>query len=153
VHEACLFTFASGGWNSSGVAIADVNGDGLGDVLVANFCPLGGCPNGPGPGVVGVLLSDEEYPTTIALISNLNPSIYGQSVTFTAKILSPTVKAKGPVTFTAGKTVLGTAQLDSNSKATVSISSLPAGSNTVTASYKGDSDISGSSASVTQVVQ
>jgi hypothetical protein len=41
------------------------------------------------------------------LTSSPNPSTQGQAVIFTATISSPTVKPAGPVTFTAGKTVLG----------------------------------------------
>ena len=43
----------------------------------------------------------------------------------------------GPVTFTAGKTVLGTAQL-SGGKAILTSSSLPVGSTKVTGTYNGD---------------
>jgi hypothetical protein len=56
------------------------------------------------------------------------------------------------VTFTAGKTVLGTAQL-SKGKASFTTSTLAVGSTEVTATYHGDSNISGSSASVKQTVQ
>ncbi|MGB8988284.1 MAG: choice-of-anchor tandem repeat GloVer-containing protein [Candidatus Sulfotelmatobacter sp.] len=52
-----------------------------------------------------------ETTSSATLSSSLNPSTAGQAVTFTATISSPTVRATGPVTFTAGKTVLGTAQL------------------------------------------
>jgi hypothetical protein len=48
--------------------------------------------------------------------------------------------------------VLGTAQL-SGGKATFSTSTLAVGSTTVKATYKGDSNIAESSASVTQSVQ
>jgi hypothetical protein len=82
----------------------------------------------------------------------VNPSTSGQAVIFTAKITSPTVTPTGPVTFSAGKTVLGTAQL-SGGKAALSISSLPVGSTKVTVTYAGDSNIAKSSASVTQIVQ
>ena len=75
-----------------------------------------------------------------------------QDVTFLATIKSPTVAATGPVTFTAGKTVLGTAQL-ADGKATFTISTLPVGTTTVTANYYGDSNISGSSASITETVK
>jgi len=85
------------------------------------------------------------------LSSSPNPSIHGRAVTFTATLTSPTVTATGPVTFTVGKTVLGTAQL-SGGKAKFTISTLAAGSTTVTATYQGDSNIGGSSASVTQTV-
>jgi hypothetical protein len=92
-----------------------------------------------------------ETTSAAAITSSPNPSTQGQAVTFTAKILSPTVIPKGPVTFTAGKTVLGTAQL-SGGAAKVTISSLAVGSTKVTATYYGDSNISQSSASVTQTV-
>lgn len=85
------------------------------------------------------------------LTSSPNPSTSGQAVTFTATITSPTVKPTGPLTFTAGKTVLGTAQL-SREKATLTTSTLALGSTTVTATYSGDSNIAQSTASMTQTV-
>jgi hypothetical protein len=93
-----------------------------------------------------------ETTSSTTLTSSPNPSTQGQAVTFAAKILSPTVIPKGPVTFTAGKTVLGTVQL-SGGKATLTISSLAVGSTKVTATYYGDSNIAKSSASVIQTVQ
>jgi Bacterial Ig-like domain (group 3)/FG-GAP-like repeat len=90
--------------------------------------------------------------SSATLTSSPNPSAQGQAVTFTAKISSPTVIPKGPVTFKAGTTVLGTAQL-SGGKATLAISSLPVGSTVVTVTYGGNSNIAKSSASVTQIVQ
>lgn len=89
--------------------------------------------------------------SSATLSSSANPSSLGQAVTFTAKITSPTVKPTGPVTFTAGQTVLGTAQL-LGGKAQFTTSTLAGGSTTVTATYNGDSNIGESSASVTQTV-
>jgi hypothetical protein len=89
--------------------------------------------------------------STATLSSSPNPATQGQAVTFTAKITSPTVTPTGPVTFTAGKAVLGTAQL-SGGKAKFTTSTLALGSTTVTATYYGDSNISESSAAVTQTV-
>jgi hypothetical protein len=86
------------------------------------------------------------------LTSSPNPSTPGQAVTFTAGITSPTAEPTGPIIFSVGKTVLGTAQLNGQ-KATFTTSTLPIGSTTVTATYSGDSNIAGSSASVTQAVQ
>jgi hypothetical protein len=94
----------------------------------------------------------QQAASTATLTSSPNPSTVGQAVTFTAKITSPTVTAKGPVTFMAGKTVLGTVEL-SGGKATLTTSSLSAGSTVVTVIYNGDSNIAKSSASVTQTVQ
>ena len=93
-----------------------------------------------------------EATSSTTLTSSPNPSASGQAVTFTATITSPTVKPTGPVTFSVGKTVLGTAQLSSG-KATFTTSTLAAGSTTITATYSGDSNIAASSASVTQTVQ
>jgi hypothetical protein len=86
------------------------------------------------------------------LTSSMNPSTVGQAITFTATITSPTVIPSGPVTFKAGTTVLGTVQLSSG-KAIFTTSALPAGSIVVKAIYNGNSNIKGSSASVTQTVQ
>lgn len=93
-----------------------------------------------------------ETTSAATLTSSPNPSTQGQAVTFTPKITSPTVTATGPVTFTAGKTVLGTAQLSSE-KAKFTTSTLAVGSTNVTVTYYGDSNIAKSSASVTQRVQ
>lgn len=66
--------------------------------------------------------------------------------------MSPTVIPSGPVTFKTGTTVLGTAQLSSG-KAIFTTSALTVGSTVVKVTYNGNSNINGSSASVTQTVQ
>jgi hypothetical protein len=100
--------------------------------------------------VLNQMVSQTTSSATIS--SSLNPSPQGQAVTFTANLISPTVKPTGPVTFSAGTTVLGTVQL-SGGKASYTTTSLPAGSTLVKVTYNGDSNINGSSATVTQVVQ
>lgn len=89
--------------------------------------------------------------SSAVLSSSPNPSKAGQLITFTATITSPTAKPSGPVTFSAGKAILGKISLTAG-KATLTTSSLPAGSTRITATFAGDSNIKGSSASVTQVV-
>lgn len=135
--------------NSSGVAtftISDLNADAY--PMVATYK---GDANNLGSTSAIVTQVVNQTTSSATLTSSPNPSSVGQNVTFTAKITSPTVTAKGPVTFTVGKTVLGTMELNSG-KATLTTSSLPSGSSTVTATYQGDSNIQGSSASVVQVV-
>jgi len=69
-----------------------------------------------------------------------NPSVYGQSVTFTATVTAVTPGAGTPssvVTFTSDGVLIGTATL-SGGVATVSASSLPVGTHTVTVTYSGD---------------
>jgi large repetitive protein len=88
--------------------------------------------------------------------SSKNPSNFGDAVTFTATVsgsaggTSPT----GTVTFTdlsTGQT-LGTATLNISQQATVTTSSLSTGSHNIQASYDGDGNFGGSSATLTQVV-
>jgi hypothetical protein len=85
---------------------------------------------------------------TETLVSSLNPSNFGQSVTFTATL--PT-NATGTVTFTNGTTTLGTSTV-TNGIATLTTSTLPAGSDTITAAYGGSANDSTATASLTQTV-
>jgi uncharacterized repeat protein (TIGR03803 family) len=144
------YTIGSTTLNSSGVATLTRSN------LNADVYPLTAMYAGDANNLVSTstVLNQMVLETTSAatLTSSLNPSTQGQAVTFTAKISSPTVIPKGPVTFTAGKAVVGTAQL-SGGKATLTISSLAVGSTKVTATYYGDSNIAKSSASVVQTVR
>jgi len=92
--------------------------------------------------------------TTTTLISSLNPSTFGQAVTFTAGVSSKSgVPPDGEtVTFMKGTTVLGTGKLSGGS-ATYETSSLKAGTNAVKAVYAGDPNFATStSKAVSQVV-
>jgi Bacterial Ig-like domain (group 3) len=82
--------------------------------------------------------------TTTALASSPNPSTYGQSVGFTAFVSSSSGTPTGTVIFRDGATTLGSSALDAGGFATLSVSSLSAGTHTVTAQYNGDSTFSGS---------
>ena len=55
---APVVTYASGGYYPGSVAVADVNGDGKPDVLVANACGTTSSCGNHGPGAVGVLLGN-----------------------------------------------------------------------------------------------
>jgi hypothetical protein len=88
--------------------------------------------------------------TTTSLSTGPNPSVYGGSVTLTATV-SPAA-ATGPVQFFDGATLLGSANL-AGGQAQLSLTSLPAGSDSLTAVYGGDTGYAGStSAVVTQTV-
>jgi uncharacterized repeat protein (TIGR01451 family) len=92
-------------------------------------------------------------PTTTSIASSADPSVYGQSVTFTATV-APTSGSgtpTGTVTFTDGSTTLGTSGLSAG-KATLTTSSLSVASHTIGAAYSGDGTFLPSSGSLTQTV-
>ncbi len=72
--------------------------------------------------------------------SNLSPNL-GQSVILTLQIPAGSgAPPTGTVSFFTGTTLLGTGALDNSGTATLSTTALPAGSNSVTASYPGDTN-------------
>jgi len=89
-----------------------------------------------------VLSQDVQTPSTIALSSSLNPSNYGNPVTFTATITSGgTAAATGTVRFLDGGAQIGTGTLaGSPAIATFTTSVLSVATHTITASYAGDAN-------------
>lgn len=90
-----------------------------------------------------------------ALSASANPSLHGQSITFTATVTpsqgsgTPT----GSVLFSDGNTTLGSLPLDGNGQARFSTSVLGIGSHVITATYSGDSSfLASTSPAVTQTV-
>jgi Bacterial Ig-like domain (group 3) len=90
--------------------------------------------------------------TTESLSSSQNPSAVGQAVTLTATVSSSAGVPTGKVKFMTGAIGLGTVTL-SGGVATVTTTTLPAGSDPITANYLGTTNCGTSSASPTQVVQ
>jgi uncharacterized repeat protein (TIGR03803 family) len=90
--------------------------------------------------------------TATTLSSNLNPSTRLQSVTFTARVSSAGPTPTGTVIFDNGTAAIGSATL-AGGVAVFSTSSLPAGTNSITAVYGGDANsANGSSSALSQVV-
>jgi hypothetical protein len=90
--------------------------------------------------------------STTTVSSSQNPSVQGQSVTFSATVACPGFTPTGTVTFTVDDTV-GTAVTVSGGTATYTPSTLTAGSHSVTAAYSGDGNCGPASSTVlTQVV-
>jgi hypothetical protein len=91
--------------------------------------------------------------TTTTLVSSLNPSSFGQSVTFTATVKPQfSGRVKGSVTYYDGTTVLKADVGMSGGVAKYTTSTLSAGSHNITATYNGNIDFDSSSASLTQKV-
>jgi len=86
--------------------------------------------------------------TTASVSSNHHPSVYGQSVTFTASVSATfpgTGTPTGTVTFLDGASSIGTGTLNGAGQATLSTSALGTATHSITASYASD----GNYASVT----
>ena len=79
------------------------------------------------------------YSSSVVVSSNLDPTIFGQAVSFTAVVTSqgPSVPS-GTVTFKNGTVSLGSVALNANGVATLTKSTIGAGSNNITAWYNGD---------------
>ncbi len=91
--------------------------------------------------------------TTTALTSSVNPSLLGQSTTFTATVTSGLGLPTGSVEFFDGGVSLGTRTLSGAGTASLSVAGLLAGTHTITAQYLGDTSFATSaSPPVSQVV-
>lgn len=122
----------------------------------------------PGTGVVDVTVTTPSgsseaspadrfsYSPQVTLTSSPNPSVHGQKVTFTAKVIPPfegSPTPLGTVAFTEGSTTLGVVNL-SKGTATFNTTALGAGKHPVFASYSGDANYpAAQSAAITQVVE
>ena len=92
--------------------------------------------------------------SSVTLTSSANPATPGQTVVFSVKVTSPTGRIpSGNVTISDGGTPLVTTKLDSLGTASYSTSSLSSDIHTITATYGGDQNFTGSSATLTQTVQ
>ncbi len=93
-----------------------------------------------------LVVSSTEIDTTTAVVSSLNPSEYGQTITFTATLTPAWLSSDSPtgdVTFYDGSTELGSAPVADDS-ASFATSALSVGSHSIIAEYSGDSNFNAS---------
>jgi len=136
----------------SGNASLNTSTLGLGSTTVTAV--YGGDTNFVGSTSNNVTQVVKKIATTTTVSSTLTPSFVGQSVTFTATLISsfgPPPPDGETVSFKAGATTLGTATLNGGT-ASVTTSTLAAGSFTITASYGGDTKYFSSSGILSQKV-
>jgi subtilase family serine protease len=93
--------------------------------------------------VSGLVGSTSVAPSTTTLTSSANPSVFGQSVTFTAQVTGGGATPTGSVTFMDGTATLATVSL-TNGAASYSTSALPITTSAITAVYSGSASYSGS---------
>jgi hypothetical protein len=94
-----------------------------------------GIPSAP---VSITVINAISYPTTTTLSASPNPSVFGQAVTFSARVTSSGGVPSGTVTFSQGSTVLDSnVPVGSNGYATFSTTALAVGSDIVTAAFTG----------------
>lgn len=101
-----------------------------------------------------VLTQNVQTPSTLAVVSSLNPSAYGVSVTFTATVTSTgSVPATGTINFFDGGVKIGSGTLSgSPATATFSTATLSVATHAITATYAGDaSNGAANSAALSQV--
>lgn len=107
------------------------------------------------PDTITVFTTSDQVPvsggpvqaTSTVLVSSVNPSVVGQSVSFTATVSGRQLGGgggvpSGTVEFFDGGTPIGCAHLITRAKATFKTSSLSVGSHKITAVYSGDSRLS-----------
>ena len=94
--------------------------------------------------------------TSSALVSSVNPSVFGQSVTFTVTVgaVAPgTGIPTGTVTFRDGATPIGVGTLNASGIATLTVANLSVATHPITVSYPGDGNFNGSTSNtVNQIV-
>ena len=127
------------------LAVGDFDGNGTPDLIVAHASNL-----------VGLLLNTSAplTATGTTLQSSLNPSTSGQQVTFTATVTptSGTVSG-GTVSFFDNGVLIGSPVALTSQQAAIQISTLTAGTHSITATYSGTTGFAGStSATLKQVV-
>jgi hypothetical protein len=88
---------------------------------------------------------------TVTLSSSLNPSTFGQNVTFKARVTNPSLTPTGSVSFYNGGALMGTAPLAGDS-AELSTSALTGGNHTIKAVYGGDANFRADSTQLSQSV-
>ena len=146
-------TLGTGTLNSSGVAMFSTSALPLGpNSITASY---GGDTNFSGSASGALTQTVNNNGTVTAVTSSANPSVFSQSVTFTATVTAPSGSGTptGSVTFKNGSTTLGTSSVGANGQATLGISTLAVGAASITATYSGDANFTGStSGTLTQTV-
>lgn len=99
-----------------------------------------------------VTLAATQGTPTVAVTSSASSVFTGTQVTLTATVSGSGLTPTGSANFFAGSSLLGAGTLNSSGVATYTTTSLPVGSNNITASYGGDSNYTAANSPATVVV-
>jgi len=128
----------------SQLATADLNGDGIPDLVVASNITQN----------ISVFLSIKPKTSPTITLSPSSPQAFvGTSISVTVKVAGSSIVPTGPVTLMDGSTSLGQQTLDANGQAIFTLSNLAAGYHTFSAVYPGDTNyLNATSISVGQAI-
>lgn len=90
--------------------------------------------------------------STNILTSSLNPSVFGQAVTFTTTVTSSFGTPTGTATFYDGTSIIGVQTLNGSGIATLTLSSLTLGTHPISVVYGGSASIAGSTSNTANQV-
>ncbi|HET6930495.1 MAG TPA: Ig-like domain repeat protein [Candidatus Acidoferrum sp.] len=141
----------SGSLNGSGVATFSTSALSLGNHPITTSYGGDSNFNGSTGTLTGTNQVVNKANPSVAVTSSLNPSVFGQSVTFTATLTAAapgTGTPTGMVTFLDGGSSIGTGTLSAG-VATFTTSALAVGNHTITANYGGDANFNTGSGSLT----
>lgn len=125
---------------SVNLPIVDDTLDEPNETLSLQVVPLLGATAGVPSSATLTILDNDPSPTSTAVSSSVNPSEFGQSVTFTATVTSSGGTPAGTVQFKDGSSNLGSPLTLTAGIAQLSTSSLASGTHTITAEYSGDTN-------------
>jgi len=140
---------ASVTWASAAPGVATITAAGLATGVGVGTSAIGATLSG----VTGAtVLAVTKAPTTTTIASSANPSVVGQTITVTAAVAGYSPTGSVTISIDGGARVIGPLTLNAGTVST-SLSSLSAGSHTITATYGGDPNNQPStSAPLSQVV-
>ncbi|MFZ0957741.1 MAG: Ig-like domain repeat protein, partial [Candidatus Sulfotelmatobacter sp.] len=138
-----VYAALSVGWDVQ-LAIADLNGDGGLDIVQ---------PSDNGQLAILYNQGFSNPQPVVTLQSSMDPSTYGQQVTFTATVTPTSGTPTGTVTFMDGATKLAIPVTLANGSASLTFGALAAGTHSIVADYSGDNNfLPANSAALTQKV-
>jgi hypothetical protein len=152
-----VVTFSS---NGTAIRTGSVNSNGVATISLSTLpsgadsitASLGATSNLAASVSNAVLVTVAPDPTTTALSASSTSPAFGSNVTFSATVTASGSPATGGVvTFSSNGAAIGTGSVNSNGVATISLSTLPGGADSITASYAGTTPFAASSSNTVLV--